>query len=350
MGEPESEIAKVDTMKRPDYVGVYQGDENPSKIRQFVRDSNIEGMSVAEQASYDALEFIDNPKLISNLRAGSNGEILLKRNDKVLSDFYNAIGSPRELRNKNGTWSKAMENRVMGALMALNFGQGSDTLITTLAEDAENLGLIGLRAGLVQAGPDLAVLGDGELDIKPTLTMAVEEFVKYKENDGKMEDFLSQGRLQGIESEASPETEFMMRTIAENPTGRAIGDFLRTYAVSAEAMKRERQAYGGGMFPETELPLTVMDVLKMATSIVSKGDSTQTLSSPARNTAETLAGKLSAFLDLSKNPQKQKIAQYVANYHKNGLYGLINKMLEPVPSGASLPPQAYQFEERLEKI
>jgi RNA polymerase sigma factor (sigma-70 family) len=350
MGEPESEIAKVDTMKRPDYVGMYQGDENPSKIRQFVRDSNIEGMSVAEQASYDALEFIDNPKLISNLRAGSNGEILLKRNDKVLSDFYNAIGSPRELRNKNGTWSKAMENRVMGALMALNFGQNSDTLITTLTEDAENLGLIGLRAGLVQAGPDLAVLGDGELDIKPTLTMAVEEFVKYKENGGKMEDFLSQGRLQGIESEASPETEFMMRTIAENPTGRAIGDFLRTYSVSAEAMKRERQAYGGGMFPETELPLTVMDVLKMATSIVSKGDSTQTLSSPARNTAETLAGKLSAFLDLSKNPQKQKIAQYVANYHKNGLYGLINKMLEPVPSGASLPPQAYQFEERLEKI
>lgn len=350
MGEPESEIAKVDTMKRPDYVGMYQGDENPSKIRQFVRDSNIEGMSVAEQASYDALEFIENPRLISNLRAGSNGEILLKRNDKVLSDFYNAIGSPRELRNKNGTWSKAMENRVMGALMALNFGQGSDTLITTLTEDAESLGLIGLRAGLVQAGPDLAVLGDGELDIKPTLTMAVEEFVKYKENNGKMEDFLSQGRLQGIESEASPETDFMMRTIAENPTGRAIGDFLRTYAVSAVAMKRERQAYGGGMFPDTEVTLNVMDVLKLATSITSKGESTQTLGSSSRNSAEVLIGKLSAFLDISRNVQKQKIALFVANYHKQGLYGLINKMIEPIYSSASSVKTASQQEENLEKI
>lgn len=176
----------------------------------FVKAANESATSAysqTENARSDAEKLTS--ETLSLFVPSDNGEINSRENGDFLTAFMQQVIPQSEqaaYRQADGTISQAGLARIRNALFQKAYG--STQLTSALAESTDESVKNVLRA-LTNAAPRVALvsqaIADGRLhnlDIGPELAQAAESYRRVRQSGGTVEDYLSQYRMPGFETES----------------------------------------------------------------------------------------------------------------------------------------------------
>lgn len=192
-----------------------------SSVLVRVRDTNVDRAAFVKAANESATSAYsqtenarsDAEKLTSETLSlfvpSDNGEINSRENGDFLTAFMQQVIPQSEqaaYRQADGTISQAGLARIRNALFQKAYG--STQLTSALAESTDESVKNVLRA-LTNAAPRVALVSqaitDGRLhnlDIGPELAQAAESYRRVRQSGGTVEDYLSQYRMPGFETES----------------------------------------------------------------------------------------------------------------------------------------------------
>jgi len=256
---------------------------------EFARQSNqqqVLGQSEAEMAGSDARLLTENPQLLDALQPNAEGDVLAASNREFLNGFIAGVGGAADLLTKDGGYTPALKRRVQNAVLGSLIGPENRSLLGSLIERGEELGVKTQVNALIALAPRLARLRGTDFQLGDVLERALADLVRFKSGTETLADFLSQQSLLGDEGRTQ-ETDRVLRFMAEAKSAKEVGDALDRYVRGAQNAIADAQS--GGMFGGT--PATRADVIQNIYGRQAQSSSTQTgltlgESSPAYRTGQ----------------------------------------------------------------
>lgn len=188
-------------------VRVRDTDVDRAAFVKAANESATSAYSQTENARSDAEKLTS--ETLSLFVPSDNGEINSRENGDFLTAFMQQVIPQSEqaaYRQADGTISQAGLARIRNALFQKAYG--STQLTSALAESTDESVKNVLRA-LTNAAPRVALvsqaIADGRLhnlDIGPELAQAAESYRRVRQSGGTVEDYLSQYRMPGFETES----------------------------------------------------------------------------------------------------------------------------------------------------
>lgn len=188
-------------------VRVRDTDVDRAAFVKAANESATSAYSQTENARSDAEKLTS--ETLSLFVPSDNGEINSRENGDFLTAFMQQVIPQNEqaaYRQADGTISQAGLARIRNALFQKAYG--STQLTSALAESTDESVKNVLRA-LTNAAPRVALvsqaIADGRLhnlDIGPELAQAAESYRRVRQSGGTVEDYLSQYRMPGFETES----------------------------------------------------------------------------------------------------------------------------------------------------
>ena len=242
--------------------------------QEFARQSNqqqVLGQSEAEMAGSDARLLTENPQLLDALQPNAEGDVLAASNREFLNGFIAGVGGAADLLTKDGGYTPALKRRVQNAVLGSLIGPENRSLLGSLIERGEELGVKTQVNALIALAPRLARLRGTDFHLGDVLERALADLVRFKSGTETLADFLNQQSLLGDEGRTR-ETDRMLLFMAEAKSAKEVGDALDRYVRGAQNAIADAQS--GGMFGGT--PATRADVIQSIYGRQAQNSSTQT--------------------------------------------------------------------------
>lgn len=193
-----------------------------------VRDTDVDRAAFVKQAnesttaSYSQSETAksDAQKLTSDIlllyMPSESGEISSRENADFLTAFMQKVIPESEqagYRQADGSISQSGIARIRNALFQKAYG---DTNLTAAISESTDEGVKNMLKALTNVAPRIAVIAEQiaggtlhDLNIAPDLTAAALAYRQLRKNGDTVEDYLSQYRMPGFETESETAQEFM---------------------------------------------------------------------------------------------------------------------------------------------
>lgn len=195
-------------------VRVRETDVDRASFVKQANESTTASYSQSETAKSDAEKLTRDILLL--YMPSESGEIATRENADFLTAFMQKVIPESEqasYRQADGSISQSGIARIRNALFQKAYG---DTKLTAAISESTDEGVKNMLKALTNVAPRIAVIAEQiasstlhDLNIAPDLTAAALAYRQLRKNGDTVEDYLSQYRMPGFETESETAQEFM---------------------------------------------------------------------------------------------------------------------------------------------